>query len=113
MLIFVGWSALVVWLNVRPRWVTEAYSFDRDFHVHTNYYVHHGCPWIWGVTYTSDLKHFCSPHYFIYWPLAGNIAIGLLAVVILAFASKYLVRAIVAALRAFMSKPPPRQEEGD
>ena len=46
------------------------------------------------------------------WHLVDNIFYGLLAVAVLTFASKCLVRAIVAGLRAFMSKPPPDKEEG-
>jgi len=50
--------------------------------------------------------------YHSYWLLAANIAIGLIAVAVLTFASKYLLRAIVAGLRAIMSKPPPDKGNG-
>ena len=104
MLLVVGWSAVVVWLNVRPRVEYEAS-------------VKYGYPWTsyvepWEPLRTSDSgpgyvinELVPPPQYDIrYWHLAANIAIGLLAVALLTFASKYLVRAIIAGLRAVLSK---------
>ncbi len=120
MLLVVGWSSLVVWLNVRPRVKYIRNQWESVVVSECEY----GCPW----TYASDFDLLASsPHRFRLtdgvfthdiihdtwnWPLAGNIAIGLLAVAVLTFASKYLVRAIVAGLRAFVGKPPPDTKEG-
>ena len=99
MLLIVGWSSVVVWLNVRPRY------YELILHRHGKHYpvlyAEYGCPW--GYSW-QDVE------YYDYTALAANIAIGLLAV--LTFASKYLLRAIVAALRALLSKPPPSNENG-
>jgi hypothetical protein len=43
--------------------------------------------------------------------IAANIAIGLLAVAVLTFASKYLLRATVAGLRGSVGKPPPPEKD--
>jgi hypothetical protein len=60
--------------------------------------IDYGCPW----------THACSSstvETLGYRALAANIAIGLLAVAVLALASEYLVRATLAGLRAFLGKP--------
>ncbi len=140
MLLVVGWSAVVVWLNVRPR------SYELVAHELTGPYkeeareptriypVEYGYPWRCAFTHFWDAEeskrdltktswslksdrrldvvplHLPRSEYRLnYWLLAANIAIGLLAVIILTWTS----RAIVALLRAFMSKPPPEQENGD
>jgi len=116
MLLVVGWSSVVVWLNVRPR-VTE-YTF-RYFGAHSIDLAEYGCPW----SHSSEgIEFFESSHppvnsfgpdvYYDYPALAANLAIGLLAVAVLTFASKYLVRAIVAGLRRLLSKPPPDKGNG-
>ncbi|MBC8873175.1 MAG: hypothetical protein H8E44_27390 [Planctomycetes bacterium] len=117
MLLIVGWSAVVVWVNVRPRVVGRATSFLDEEEISATF-VKYGYPW----TYAHDLdfvasspSHFRLAEALIYdnwaWPLAGNAAIGLLAIEILTFASKYLVRAIVPGLRALVGKPPPSNSE--
>jgi len=124
MLLVVGWSSLVVWLNVRPRisyMTLDGESCDP-------YWIDYGCPWTYAFRANLDQSNtfrwgpmmdgaqiglekaaLCDNGA---WLLAANIAIGLLAVLVLTFASKYLVRAIVAGLRAFVGKPPPDKEEG-
>lgn len=121
-LLIVGWSAVVIWLNVTPR-------FGRYCLLARLASVHYGYPWDCIVAgwdsdsappYTSNRFGWArtpvfpkpSEHQVHYWPLAGNMAIGLLAVAVLTFASRYLVRAIVAGLRAFVGKPPPTNEKG-
>ena len=115
MLLIVGWSAVVVWLNVRPRIEYLPIPGQEDVVYHASF----GCPW----TYAFDLDFFASSpprfglsealtHDTWVWPLTGNTAIGLLAVAILTFASEYLLRGIVSGLRAFVGKPPPSNTEG-
>jgi len=112
MLLIVGWSSVVFWLNVRPRLVR--------FYETESYLIMYGCPWIYAAQYhgnywgRSPRLHAVRPDYIEdYWALTANIAIGLVAVAVLTFASKYLVRAIVAGVKSFMSKPPPANEKGD
>jgi len=112
MLLIVGWSAVVVWLNVRPRVVCEvlfislnppgSLTLDEEF----------GWPLTVAVGVRSEQSHVRQFHNNFKWPLAANIAIGLLAVAVLTFASKYLVRAIVAGVRAIVGKPPPSKGNG-
>ena len=114
MFLIVGWSSVVFWLNVRPRRVNTFWSGP------DGYVIKYGFPLICSEQRIYDLRR-VAPHrsrgrfgyVLIYWPLAANIAIGLLAVAVLTFASKYLLRAIVAGLRRFVGKPPPAKEEGD
>jgi len=118
MLLVVGWSAVVVWLNVRPR-VYDGVDDPREGSYHRpEYFVRYGFPW--AIAYRLGryegssfriLDYEYQPYYRP-WPLAANIAIGLLAVAVLTFASKYLLRAIVAGLRAHLRKPPPSKEKG-
>jgi len=102
MLLIVGWSSVVVWLNVRPRvrYGTELFVSDSYWCI-----IDYGCP----------CTHACSSptvETLGYRALLANIAIGLLAVAVLTFTSKYLARAIVAGLRAILSKPPPAKGNG-
>jgi len=97
MLLVVGWSAVVVWLNVRPR--VDPFAW-----------IEYGCPLTCARTldhhFSGEIPRVRLDYIDDYRLLTANIAIGLLAVAVLTFASKYLVRAIVAGLRAIMSKPP-------
>jgi len=111
MLLVVGWSSVVFWLNVRP---SVQYYNDDDFHRCISSY---GFPFAITIeVLTSERPSLRSQAEFIfplcYDTLAANIAIGLLAVAVLTFASKYLVRATVAGVKSFLSKPPPDKEEG-
>ena len=121
MLLVVGWSAVVVWLNVRPR-VEYRRTGELDWH-----FFNYGLPFtIAGATQVSVRagNHTFSPRFTDYignpdyrssywgWLLAANIAIGLVAVAVLTFASKYLLRAMVAGLRGPPSKPPPDKRNG-
>jgi len=114
MLLVVGWSSVVVWLNVRPRRDSNRIYLDlqgRDF-----VYYQYGCPLPYVGTdhYSLETTPGFRPQFAInYRHLTANIAIGILAVTVLTFASKHLLRAIVALLRAFMSKPPPADVDGD
>jgi len=115
MLLVVGWSAVVVWLNVTPRIMGSVP--DEEYLVPA--VVQYGCPWSYAGCFTM-LTHghwigypsFRPQMTHSYWPLAGNIAIGLLAVAVLTWASKYLVRAIVAGVRSLLSRSPPDKGNG-
>ena len=99
-LLVVTWSPVMVWLNVRPRTVGSIFGTIPLY----------GWPWTYAIQFSADPNvppGFSTDSIYRYWPFAANTAIGLLAVAVLTFASKYLLRAITAALRAFMSKPPP------
>jgi len=116
MLLIVGWSAVVVWLNVRPH---PPYPRSDGPSPAVGLWVfQYGCPWKYGTQITAvNSGHpvrFRLDDLVIadYWRLAGNIAIGLLSVAVLTFASKYLVRAITAGLRGFVGKPPPGKGNG-
>jgi len=103
MLLIVGWSAVVVWLNVRPTVCMRYYNY-------AYYYAIYGYPWPCAAAPLTSFESLPGVHTAEierYWALAANIAIGLLAVAVLTFASEYLIRAIVAGLRAFVGKPPP------
>jgi len=145
MLILVGWSSVVLWLNVRPRVqeleaapITKSGGGFVDSEDPTQMWMaEYGFPWrhafaFWdakgGVSDDSPLglvvtsfkpsgipvpRLPLSEYRLISWRLAGNIAIGLLAVFILTWTSKYHLRAILSALRATMSKPPPENLNGD
>ncbi len=123
MLLVVGWSAVVVWLNVRATAASDLPTGD----VYMPVAIRYGYPLCYAASFTMvsgnspnpqrklpsiELSELHRYHYHSYPALTANIAIGLLAVAVLTFASKYLVRAIVAGLRAFMSKPPPDKEKG-
>ena len=114
MLLVVGWSAVVVWLNVRPRFVSGlAFLVDEEETVSIT--VEYGFPCKYA--FNPSVARLLSPtETRLYddwaWQLVDNLFYGLLAVAVLTFASKYLVRAIVAGLRAFMSKPPPSNGKG-
>ena len=110
MLIFVAWSAVVGWLNCRLR--VKHYDIEGI----RLYSPRFGFPYpmTYGVL-NSDrptLTRFHPEHGLDSWALAANAAIGLLAVAVLTFASKYLARAIVSRLGSFMSKPPPGKGKG-
>jgi len=114
MLLIVGWSAVVVWLNVRPR-VNDRY-IDTYINGQEDYvlWVEYGCPWTYASTHhlhdpwNETPPSRVHPTYVdSYWRLATNAAIGLLAVAILTFASTCLVRGIRYAARVFVGKPPP------
>ncbi len=104
MLLVVGWSSVVVWLNVR-----------RTIFTHFGYLsARYGYPWTCAVACdpndpSLEPPRFRPEYIYSHWHLAANVAIGLIAVFILTWTS----RAILSALRAFMSKPPPDNLNGD
>ena len=111
MLLVVGWSAVVVWLNVRPRVVWR----DTEGELVIGF-VRYGCPWSFASVHAFREQQLSSRFHLDYLHdvrrLYANIAIGLLAVAVLTFASKYLARAIVSGVRAFVGKPPPSNGRG-
>ena len=112
MLLVVGWSAVGVGLNTIPRHATLYGLEDRT----AGYFTGFGYPWTYAVAPPyfppSSPPGFRSADMISYWALAGNAAIGVLMVAVSTWGSKYLIRAIVAGLRAFVGKPPPSNEKG-
>jgi len=111
MLIFVGWSSVVVWLNIRPNVACMSDPKEEGPIIAAVWY---GCPWSYAAGFTVGtrtaqgqrirLPSVCTIDSHL--ALAGNIAIGLLAVAVLTFASRYLLRRMVSGLRAVFGKPP-------
>jgi len=111
MLLIVAWSSVVVWLNVRPRYVAGIYHNPEGKGLHACY-VEFGCPWSYAGCFAATATNIrpLEPVRIDSYPaLAANAAIGLLAVAVLTWTS----RASIAVLRAFMSKPPPADVDGD
>jgi len=115
MLLVLGWSSVVVWLNVRPRDGHTLIVATRSEEL-TISDIQYGYPSSHATVSLTHSRlarsHLGSDYEIHYRALAANIAIGLLAVAVLTFASKYLLRATVAGVRAFVCKPPPDKEEG-
>jgi hypothetical protein len=117
MLIIVGWSSVVVWLNVRPR-LDRTVVFSQVGRPGLNppqsvfFNEEYGWPFTVAVGLRLDEPPTLHPYPGYKWNLAGNIFWGLSAVAVLTFASKYLLRAIVAGSRALLSKPPPTNGKG-
>jgi hypothetical protein len=123
MLLVVGWTSVVVWLNVRPRNYCIPQPAPHPFTKPTNYacycYQICGFPWTHGRTLRGDhiSTEPCLPprsypqKISSYLALKANIAIGLLAVAVLTWASTYLLRRMVSGLRAVFGKPPPNNEK--
>lgn len=113
-LLIVGWSSLVGWLNVRPR-IHRNDPIVIDSIESQTTVVYYGYPWAYTCVIFWDKRQdiLRSPPTIDYWRLAYNLLMGLLAVAVLTWTSKYLLRAIIAILRAFMSKPPPADVDGD
>jgi len=115
MLLSVGWSSVVVWLNVRPHRETATILATR-LHELTLTKIEYGCPWSHARVTLIDNQFLPSGagnvHTIRYWPLAGNVAIGMLTAAVLTFASKYLFRHVVSGFRAAsVGKPPPSNAE--
>jgi hypothetical protein len=90
---------MVTFLDQNP---PETVTYDEEY----------GWPWTVavGLTFHNSTTRQLYPR--CKMQLAGNITIGLLTVAVLTFASMYLVRAIVAGLRAAFGKPQLSKEEG-
>ena len=101
MLLVVGWSAVVVWLNVgyrrhtRMMYVTEWGAGSRG--------VEYGFPATYAqqpnATWDSSqpiLRRLCAADIINYWALAANAAMGMLAVAGLTCGSRYLLLRIVS-----------------
>jgi hypothetical protein len=106
---------VVVWLNVRPRLASRISHIRFDAQEIVYGTVEYGCPWPYtSIGYKGDpssLPVFRPYWKARYWPLTANIAIGLIAVAVLTFASRYLLRRMASGLKALFGKPPPANEE--
>ena len=109
MLLIVGWSSVVVWLNTRARFGVVSSEDNRM----VSYCVFYGypapCAYAWNSYKVSD----ANPLHIDYRLLAVNVVIGVLVVAVGAWASKYLLRRIVSGLRAVVGKPPPTDDKSE
>ncbi len=96
MLLVTGWSPLLIWLNIRPY---NALVFKRAL-VETDsevYWCYYGFPWsyAWGLdnTFPSTI-HLNNMAIYSCWALAGDVVVGVVAVVLLTLVSRYLLRQV-------------------
>ncbi len=120
LLIAMAWSAGVVWVNVTPRLDFNSFSNveyeDNGFPPESRSIpgtVEYGWPWTFGSCYglfhpTDDLPRLQMEMIGRYRELAVDIAVGLLLVVVLTWASNQLLRRVEARLRR---RPPLLLEE--
>jgi len=117
MLLVVGWSAVMVWLNVRPsvRCLTIAGSEEPIWHMCIHY---HGWPCMYGNTERIHkrsepcLRPRPFPPTILRYRFLFNLFAVVICVAYLTFVSKYLLRAMVIGVKAFLGKPPWDKEEG-
>jgi hypothetical protein len=102
MLIAVAWSAVVVWVNLMPRIVHERVLDLRGNGFLDQYLIR----WGWPFPYSDSIAFYLYPVSELQpdtidrpWSLAGDIAVGLLLVVVLTWASNQLLRRVGARLR--------------
>ncbi len=103
LLIVVAWSSAVVWLNIRPRtdsravFTTHTTSFNPP--VSVTFTEEYGWPFTVAVGFRVDKPpaRQLYPRYKKH--LAGNAIIGMMAVAVLTFLSKYLLNRIMFAFR--------------
>ena len=107
MLLIVGWSAVVVWLNVRPRFTVAMSDGEIVSDV-----VYYGYPFPCAYSLMPNDWWDADQLHVDYYTLALNVVIGVLVGAVGILPTKYLLRAIVAGLRAVLGKPPPSNSEG-
>jgi len=66
LLLIVGWSALVVWLNVRPR-VVSRYAVGDDSWAMRHAYFEWGYPWSYAGVSLSSNKRLKPPPRLYFW----------------------------------------------
>jgi len=101
LLLFIGWSSVVLWLNTRPRIDNVPLGYiGKDPQYTTNY----GYPWpyAYACRYSPTHGDFFPDR--LFYPvlglrLAGNAAVGILAVTVLTLISKYLLNRIVSTTK--------------
>jgi hypothetical protein len=103
LLIAMAWSAVMVWLNTTPRvwhvshWVqgTKSMTVVTDF----------GWPWHYfrDIEFDRnpalDLLILHDPKQSNHWALAADVAVGVLLVAVLTWASSQLLRGVTSSLR--------------
>lgn len=101
MLLVVGWSAVAVWLNVRPRVVWRDHTEDAI----VVGFVRYGCPCSFASVHAIYEQQLSSRLHLDYIHdvrrLYANITIGLVAVVVLTWGSRYLLRRMACSFRDF------------
>ncbi len=113
MLLIVGWSSVVVWLNVQPGYGPTLTFATRSEKLSVSE-IQYGFPWSHASVSQRDslISGLGSEYTIHYWALAGNVAVGILAVAVLTWGSTCLRRDIASGLRAAFGKPPGTNEEG-
>jgi hypothetical protein len=124
LLLIVGWSSVVVWLNVLPRrrHHVEQFAFGDAIPQYVSEDTYG-----WPEKYSGRFSEGRNSPRLLFRPalddtwriskwtvaraLIINTVVGLIAVVVLTFASRYLLRRMVSGLRAVFGKPPPAKEE--
>lgn len=93
MLLIIAWSAVMLWINVRPR-ILDCGNYSTREPVLC--WVGYGWPWpyawVYGHFRLSHLPQLRPSYMWSYWALAGNGAIGALAVAALTRSTTCLLR---------------------
>jgi hypothetical protein len=99
LLITMAWSAVVVWINVTPRFALERLSVvGRHGHDQIGVYL---IRWGWPFPYANSfvfwpvpLSDFPPGGIEAYWAFAGDVAVGVLLVAALTWGSNQLLRRV-------------------
>ena len=104
LLIAMAWSAVVLWLNTTPHQREPSFPVVLFPKVFSQY----GWPWIclWTIREFQSLVDFSRLNLgeplhsgWYHWSLLGDIAVGLLLVVVLTWISSLLLRRVISRLR--------------
>ena len=100
MLFAIGWSPLMIWLNIKP-WRPQVFMRPLNELDTGIYWCWYGFPWIYAGglddAFPSTI-HLDNMVIISRWALAGDIVVGVLGLVFLTWASKHLLRQIMCVL---------------
>lgn len=109
LLIAMAWSAVVVWVNVTPRFVGFSHVNYGDNGLPPESWripgvAEYGWPWTYGLCYgffdsPHDLPRLQAEIVSGYLALAGDATVGLLLIVVLTWTSSLLLRRVADRLR--------------
>jgi hypothetical protein len=114
LLIAMAWSAVVVWMNVTPR-LDDPNYLPGEFFPRA---VHYGWPWCYAWIFTVGRLPVQLPRLESRWPwsgwsLTGDVAVGVLLVVVLTWGSNQLLRRVGARLQRRSAAKPGEQQALD